>query len=299
MELAGRVALVTGGASGMGQATALRFLAEGARVVVADYNEQNGKNTVLLATNRGQANAIRFIRTDVAKEAADMVLQDDNFATIVAAVEEGRVIYDNIRKFIKFLTAANSAELSVMLLGPILGMPLPLLPLQILWINLVTDGPPALALSVEPAERDTMRRSPYHPNEKIFGWGMGRHIIWVGLLMALVSLGVGYWYWYTAHRNWQTMVFATLTLSQMGHVLGIRSGRDSLFRTGLLSNTPLLGAVALTVVLQLAVVYVPFLQEVFTTVALSAGDLSLCLVLSTLVFWGVELEKLLMRRSAA
>lgn len=243
--------------------------------------------------------AMGMTGTDVAKEAADMVLQDDNFATIVAAVEEGRVIYDNIRKFIKFLTAANSAELSVMLLAPFLGMPLPLLPLQILWINLVTDGPPALALSVEPAERDTMRRSPYHPNEKIFGWGMGRHVIWVGLLMALVSLGVGYWYWYTAHRNWQTMVFVTLTLSQMGHVLGIRSGRDSLFRTGLLSNTPLLGAVALTVVLQLAVVYVPFLQEVFTTVALSAGDLALCLVLSTLVFWGVELEKLLMRRSAA
>jgi Ca2+-transporting ATPase len=117
--------------------------------------------------------------------------------------------------------------------------------------------------------------------------------------MALVSLGVGYWYWYTAHRNWQTMVFATLTFSQMGHVLGIRSGRDSLFRTGLLSNTPLLGAVALTVVLQLAVVYVPFLQGAFTTVALSVGDLALCLVLSTLVFWGVELEKLLMRRSAA
>jgi Ca2+-transporting ATPase len=243
--------------------------------------------------------AMGITGTDVSKEAADMVLLDDNFATIVAAVEEGRVIYDNIRKFIKYLMTTNSSEICVMLLAPFLGMPLPLLPLQILWINLVTDGPPALALSVEPAERDTMRRSPYHPSENIFGRGMGRHIIWVGLLMALISLGLGYWYWRTDHASWQTMVFTTLALSQLGHVLAVRSGRDSLFRIGLLSNTPLSGAVALTVVLQLAVVYVPFLQGVFTTIALSAGDLALSLVLSTLVFWGVELEKLLMRRSAA
>ena len=243
--------------------------------------------------------AMGITGTDVSKEAADMVLLDDNFATIVAAVEEGRVIYDNIRKFIKFLMTTNSAELWVMLLAPFLGMPLPLLPLQILWLNLMTDGPPALALSVEPAERDTMRRLPYHPNEKIFGRGMGRHIIWVGLFMGAVSLGVGYWYWYTAHPNWQTMVFFTLTLSQLSHVLAIRSERDSLFCTGLLSNTPLLGAVALTVVLQLAVVYVPFLQGIFMTMGLSAGDLALSMALSTVVFSGVELEKWLIRRGAA
>jgi len=243
--------------------------------------------------------AMGITGTDVSKEAADMVLLDDNFATIVAAVEEGRVIYDNIRRFIKFLMTTNSAELWVMLLAPFLGMPLPLLPLQILWLNLMTDGPPALALSVEPAERDTMRRLPYHPNEKIFGRGMGRHIIWVGLFMGAVSLGVGYWYWYTAHPNWQTMVFFTLTLSQLSHVLAIRSERDSLFRTGLLSNTPLLGAVALTVVLQLAVVYVPFLQGIFMTMGLSAGDLALSMALSTVVFSGVELEKWLIRRGAA
>jgi Ca2+-transporting ATPase len=243
--------------------------------------------------------AMGITGTDVAKEAADMVLQDDNFATIVAAVEEGRVIYDNIRKFIKFLMATNSAELWVMLLAPFLGMPLPLLPLQILWINLMTDGPPALALSVEPAERDTMRRAPYHPQESIFGRGVGRHIAWVGLLMGAISLAVGYWYWTTAHPDWQTMVFATLTFSQLANVLAVRSERDSLFRIGLLSNTPLLGAVTLTVVLQLAVVYVPFLQEVFTTRALSAEDLALSLALSTVVFWGVELEKVLIRRSAA
>jgi Ca2+-transporting ATPase len=243
--------------------------------------------------------AMGITGTDVSKEAADMVLLDDNFATIVAAVEEGRVIYDNIRRFIKFLMTTNSAELWVMLLAPFLGMPLPLLPLQILWLNLMTDGPPALALSVEPAERDIMRRLPYHPNERIFGRGMGRHIIWVGLFMGAVSLGVGYWYWYTAHPNWQTMVFFTLTLSQLSHVLAIRSERDSLFIIGLLSNKPLLGAVIATIILQLAVVYVPFLQGIFMTMGLSAGDLALSMALSTVVFSGVELEKWLIRRGAA
>jgi len=241
--------------------------------------------------------AMGITGTDVSKEAADMVLLDDNFATIVAAVEEGRVMYDNIRKFIKYAVAANSGEIWVMLLAPFLRMPLPLLPLQILWINLVTDGLPGLALTVEPAERDTMRRPPYHPQESIFGRGMGRHILWVGLLMGLVSLGMGFWAWKIDRPYWQTMVFTTLTLSQMGHALAIRSGRDSLFRIGLLSNKPLLGAVLLTFVLQLAVVYVPFLQGLFKTVALPSTDLLISLVLSTGVFWGVELEKWLLRRN--
>ena len=135
--------------------------------------------------------AMGITSTDVSKEAADMVLLDDNFATIVAAVSEGRVIYDNIRKFIKYTLTSNSDEIWVMLLAPFLGMPLPLLPLQILWINLMTDGLPGLALTQEPAERDTMRRPPHHPQENIFAGGMLRHILWVGLLMGLVSLGVG------------------------------------------------------------------------------------------------------------
>ena len=163
--------------------------------------------------------------TDVAKETADMVLLDDNFATIVAAVEEGRVIYDNVRKFIKYILATNSGEIWVMLIAPFLGMPLPLLPLQILWMNLVTDGLPALAFGVEPAESDTMRRSPFAPTESIFARGMGRHIIWVGILMACLSTSVGYGYWRVHHPNWQTMLFTTLTLSQMAHVMAIRSER--------------------------------------------------------------------------
>jgi len=240
--------------------------------------------------------AMGITGTDVSKEAADMVLLDDNFTTIVAAVREGRVIYDNIRKFIKYTLTSNSGEIWVMLLAPFLGMPLPLLPLQILWINLMTDGLPGLALTVEPAERDTMHRPPYHPNESIFGRGVGRHILWVGLLMGLVSLGMGFWAWQSGQPYWQTMVFTTLTLSQMGHALAIRSTKDSLLDIGLFSNKALVGAVLLTFILQLAVVYLPFMQELFKTVALPPTALLISLGLSTVVFWGVELEKWFLRR---
>ena len=237
--------------------------------------------------------------TDVAKESADMVLLDDNFASIVAAVEEGRVIYDNIRKFVKYMLATNSGEIWVMLAAPFFGMPLPLLPLQILWMNLVTDGLPALALGVEPAESDTMRRPPRAPHESLFARGMGRHIIWVGLLMGLLSLGVGYVYWRAGNPEWQTMVFTTLTLSQMANVLGIRSERQSLFQMGLLSNKALLGAVSLTVILQLVLVYVPFLERVFQTRALSAADFGLTVGLSAVIFLAVEIEKGFFRRRQA
>jgi P-type Ca2+ transporter type 2C len=237
--------------------------------------------------------------TDVSKEAADMVLTDDNFATIVAAVEQGRVIYDNIRKFIKYLLTSNSAEILVMLVGPFLGLGLPLLPLQILWINLVTDGPPALAMSAEPAERGIMRRPPRPPGESVFARGLGRHVVWVGVLMALVSLATGLWYSQIAPEIWQTMVFTTLTLSQLSHVMAIRSGDESLFRVGLLSNKPLLGAVALTFVLQLLAIYTPFFQRFLETEALPLADLAIAVALSTIIFWAVEVEKWLGRRKAS
>lgn len=234
--------------------------------------------------------------SDAARDAADLVLLDDNFATIVAAVKEGRVIYDNIRKFIKYLLSSNAAELWVMLLAPFLGMPLPLLPLQILWINLTTDGLPALALGVEPAERDTMNRPPYSPKENFFGRGMGWSIFWIGLLMGLLSLGTGYWYWSRGDAGWQTILFTVLTLSQMGNALALRSDRDSLWQIGLLSNKPLLGAVILTLGLQLGVIYLPFCQPIFSTVALSVKQLMFCLLWSTVVFWAVELQKWISRR---
>ncbi len=234
--------------------------------------------------------------TDVAKEAADMVLLDDNFATIVAAVEEGRVIYDNIRKFLKYSMTGNASSVWIMLLAPLLAMPLPLLPLQILWINLLADGLLALALSVEPAERNTMQRPPYRPNENIFGRGVGRDIIWVGLLMGVVFLLLGYKYWSTAQASWQTMVFVTLAFSRMSLALGMRSNLDSLFNIGLGSNKPILGAVALTFILQLAVVYIPWLRSLFQTQPLSTRDLVVSLAISTVGFWAIELEKWVIRR---
>lgn len=241
--------------------------------------------------------AMGITGTDVAKEAADMVLLDDNFATIVSAVEEGRIVYDNIRKFVKYTLTSNAGEIWVMLLGPFLGMPLALLPLQILWVNLVTDGLPGLGLAMEPAESGTMQRPPYRLRESIFGRGLGIDIVWVGLLMGLVSLGVGLWGWLNQNVTWQTMVFTTLTLSQMGNALAIRSERDSLFRIGFRSNRMIWAAVLLTFVLQLAVVYVPWLQEVFHTVALPPHELLISLAASTLVFWGIEMKKWLARRA--
>ena len=240
--------------------------------------------------------AMGITGTDVTKEASDMVLLDDNFATIVAAVEEGRRIYDNIRKFIKFALTSNAGEIWVMLAAPFLGMPLPLLPLQILWINLVTDGLPGLALSLEPAEPDTMQRPPRPPQESVFGSGMGRDIVWIGLLVGTVSLAAGVIPWRVGNPAWQTIIFTTLTLAQMGNVMALRSDRESLFRIGLLSNRPLVGAVLITVALQLAVIYLPFLQRIFETQALSAAELLFSLVLSTVVFCGVEIFKWALRR---
>ena len=241
--------------------------------------------------------AMGITGTDVSKEAADMVLLDDNFATIVSAVEEGRVIFDNIRKFIKYTLSSNTGELWVMLVAPFLGMPLPLLPLQILWINLVTDGLPGLALAVEPAERGIMERKPFHPKESIFSRGLGWQIIWVGILMGIVSLLMGFWYWdQDPDGHWRTMVFTTLTLAQMGNALALRTNRDSLFKVGLFSNKAMLGAVSLTFVLQLAVIYVPFLQDIFQTSSLSLGELAISLLASSVIFVAVELDKWRRRR---
>ena len=240
--------------------------------------------------------------TDVSKEASNMVLLDDNFATIVAAVEEGRVIYDNIRKFIRYLLTTNSGEIWVMFLAPLLGMPMPLIPLQILWINLVTDGLPALALGVEPPERDIMRRKPHNPKASIFSGGLGVHVLWVGLLMAALSLWGAGLYWFGAgeqtnhqERYFRTLVFTIVALTQMAHVLAIRSGTESLFRSGLFSNKPLLGAVLATILLQLAIVYTPWLQGFFQTVPLTARDLFVAAGLSSVIFVAVEIEKGLLR----
>ena len=246
--------------------------------------------------------AMGITGTDVAKEAADMVLLDDNFSSIVSSVREGRRIFDNIRKFIKYTMTSNSGEIWTILLAPLLGMPIPLLPIHILWINLVTDGLPGLALASEPHERNIMQRPPRAPKESIFADGLGTHLIWVGLLMGGASLFTQAWAMPHAGEQdlyWRTMVFTVLCLSQMGHALAIRSDRQSLFSIGLLSNKPLLGAVALTFALQMATIYVPFLQPVFKTEALSLPDLAIALATATVVFWAVEFEKALKRRRDA
>ncbi len=233
---------------------------------------------------------------DVAREASDIVLLDDNFATIVGAIAEGRRIFDNIRKFIRYILTGNGAEIWTIFLAPFFGLPIPLLPLQILWVNLVTDSLPGIALAVEPAEENAMRRPPRPAGESIFSRGMGWHILWVGLAMGAITLLAQTLSIRFGHGHAQTMVLTVLSLSQMSHILAIRSERESLFRQGLFTNMPLLGAVLLTFVLQLAVIYLPSLNAIFKTSPLSALELATCLAFSALTFFMVETEKWLARR---
>jgi Ca2+-transporting ATPase len=240
--------------------------------------------------------AMGKVGTDVAREASHMVLLDDNFATIVAAVREGRRIFDNIRKFIRYTMTSNAGEIWTLFLAPFLGLPIPLLPIHILWINLVTDGLPGLALTAEPREPGVMRRPPRPPDEPILSHGMGWQILWIGLLIGGLSITAQAWAIHASNAHWQTMVFTVLTLAQLFNVLGIRSTRQSLFRQGLFSNPPLIGAVLLTVGLQVMVIYVPALQPIFKTAPLSGGELLFCFALSSVVLPAVEFEKWMIRR---
>jgi P-type Ca2+ transporter type 2C len=239
--------------------------------------------------------AMGITGTDVAKEAGHMILLDDNFATIVRAVREGRRIFDNIRKFIKFVMTGNSGELTTLILAPFLGLPIPLLPIHILWVNLVTDGLPGLALAVEPAERGVMERPPRPPRESIFAHGMWQHIVWVGLLIGALCLATQALALQSDDAHWQTMVFTVLTLSQMFHVLAIRAERDSLIYQGLRSNLALLAAVVFTFLLQLALIYLPWLNAVFKTAPLTPVELGLCIGASAIILIAVEIEKALVR----
>ncbi|NND01788.1 MAG: cation-translocating P-type ATPase, partial [Acidimicrobiia bacterium] len=207
--------------------------------------------------------------TEVAKEAAEMVLTDDNFASIVTAVGEGRRIYDNIRRFVRYTLTSNAGEIWVMFLGPFVGLALPLQPVQILWINLVTDGFPGLALGIEPAEANVMRRKPRPPDESIFAHGVWQQVIFVGLLMGFLTLGVGIW-GEASGRPWQTMIFSTLALLQLGNAFALRSERESLFTLGIGTNKPLLWTVLVTLAIQIAIIYWAPLQRLLHTEALSA-----------------------------
>jgi Ca2+-transporting ATPase len=235
--------------------------------------------------------------TDVAREAAELVLLDDSFATIVAAVEEGRRVFDDIRKFIRYTMTSNSGEIWVLLLAPFLGLPIPLLPLHILWINLVTDGLPGLALSAEPAERDVMQRPPRPMGEGIFTTAMVNHILGVGIAIAGITLVTQAWALRADLPEWQTMVFTVLVFAQLFHSLAIRSERYSLLSIGLFSNPMLLFAVCVTVAAQLMVIYVPALNAIFHTAPLSLNQLAICFGAGAVILLIVEIEKLVRRQS--
>ncbi len=229
--------------------------------------------------------------TEVAKEAAHMILLDDNFASIVVAVKHGRKIYDNILKFIKYILIGNSGEIWVILLAPFLGLPIPLLAIHILWINLVTDGLPGLALAAEPAEATIMKRPPRNPKQSIFANGMAITILWVGLLMGMTTLGIQYWAINNGNLHWQTMAFTALCFSQLGQVLAIRSEKESVFKIGFFSNMPLFVTLIFTFLLQILIIYIPYFNLVFKTKPLTISELGITIAVSSIVFWAMEIDK--------
>jgi P-type Ca2+ transporter type 2C len=235
--------------------------------------------------------AMGITGTDVSKEAADLVLLDDNFATIVSAVNEGRMIYDNIRKFVRFSVAGNIGKVLVMLLAPFLGKPIPLLPLQLLWLNLLTDGLLGLGMGVETAEKDTMKRPPYSPREGVFSHGAGFQVVWVGVLIGALALSLGAFYYFTGREQWQTMIFTFLAFAQVFQAFSSRSSTESLFSLGLFSNPLLVGLSMLVVGLQLAVLYIPFFNEIFNVIPLSGNDLLIAAGASLIVLGVMEFAK--------
>ncbi|GAA4005282.1 cation-translocating P-type ATPase [Hymenobacter fastidiosus] len=234
--------------------------------------------------------------TEVAKEAAAMILLDDNFATIVQAVEHGRRIFDNILKFIRYILAGSVGEIVALFFAPFFGLPVPLLAIHILWINLITNGLPGLALAYEPSEKNSMRRPPIDPRQTIFANGLGWFIVLVGVLVGGLTIGTQAWALRNGTANWQTMAFTVLCFSQLGLTFAIRSRQESIFSIGLWSNKPMLGAVALTGSLHLLIVYTPFFNDLFSTQPLTWAELAITLAVSSLVFWAAELQKLISRR---
>jgi P-type Ca2+ transporter type 2C len=249
--------------------------------------------------------AMGITGTDVSKEASDMVLLDDNFTTIVAATKEGRVVYTNIRRFIKYILGSNIGEVLTIASAPLLGLGgVPLTPLQILWMNLVTDGLPALALAVEPPEADVMKRPPFSPRESIFARGLGSYMVRIGVIFAVISIILMLWAYNHAQavvgpnldpRRWQTMVFTSLCIAQMGHAIAIRSNTKLTIEMNPFSNMFVLVAVIVTTMLQLILIYFPPLRAFFGTYWLPPSELAICFGFSALMFVWIELEKLFLR----
>lgn len=214
--------------------------------------------------------AMGIMGTDVTKEAAGMTLSDDNFATIVRAMEEGRSIYANIRKAIRYLLATNIGEVILMFLAALKGMPLPLLPIQLLWINLIGDGLPAIALVNDPPAKDIMQQKPASAKDSVFAGGLGRKVLTRGIIMGAVSLGFFVWVLALTGNLMlaRTMVLAQVAISQFIHIFDCRLERRA-GRVGLWSNVPLVGVVALSVLMVAGIIHIPALQPIFSTVAMS------------------------------
>jgi Ca2+-transporting ATPase len=237
--------------------------------------------------------------TDVSKEAADMILTDDNFASIVSAVEEGRAIFDNIRRFVHFLLSCNIGELLAMFLASLLGIPLPLLPIQILWVNLATDSLPALALGVEPAEPGGMERPPRPPDEGVITRRMATMMGIQGIIIGLLTLGafaIEYYVVGGGVDRARVMAFSTTIFAQNVHAFNVRSNRFSLFQLGVFTNRWLVAAFAVVVVSELAVIYLPFLQPIFKTMPLSLQDWAVVIGLGVMPLVIVEIVKLINRQ---
>jgi P-type Ca2+ transporter type 2C len=243
--------------------------------------------------------AMGITGTDVTKEVSDMIITDDNFASIVAAVEEGRGIYDNIKKFIHYLLSCNSGEILVMFTASLFGLPVPLLPVQILWVNLVTDGLPALALGMDPVEKDVMDRPPRPTDEAVITRGRMGLILSQGFLIASCALAAFCFVLLVENEGIvraRTAALFTLTCSQLFHALNCRSQSRSLFQLGLFTNGKLLLAGAASLLLQVVITYWPVTQRIFRVEALSLLDMAVMIGLSSLPLWVMELAKLVNRR---
>jgi len=238
--------------------------------------------------------AMGITGTDVTKEVSDMVVTDDNFASIVSAVEEGRGIYDNIKKFIHYLLSCNAGEILVMFVSSLIGWPVPLLPIQILWVNLVTDGLPALALGVDPVDPHVMSRHPRNPHEPVIDKSTGIAMIIEGAFIAVCSLGAFALVMYVERESLErarTAAFTVLSCAQLFHAFNCRSRTESLFRLGIFTNMKLVAAAAISFFLQMVVVYTPFLQTIFKTEPLGLFDWVLVVVISSLPLWAMESVK--------
>jgi P-type Ca2+ transporter type 2C len=235
--------------------------------------------------------AMGMTGTDVAKEASDMILSDDNFKSIVSAVEEGRGIYDNIKKFLRFQLSTNAGAILTVFIGALVGLPLPLTALQLLWINVIVDGPPALSLSVEPLGKESMKQPPRNPREQILSRKMLTYIFATGSMMAIGTLGIFSYMLSIEPLKAQTLAFTTFVFFQLFNVLNCRSDIHSIFRIGFFSNRTSILSITGVILIQAAIVYLPQIQGVFGTVPLSFKDWLFSASIASSIFIAFEISK--------